>query len=52
MQKFTVSVQAGTVDVARIITHRVRLSDTKTVSDAYTKFELKQDGCIKMVMVP
>lgn len=42
-------IEAGEIDPAFVITHRVRLADAPA---AYKTFRDKQDGCIKVVLKP
>lgn len=42
-------VQSGEIDPSFVITHKVKLEDAPA---AYEKFRDKQDGCIKVVLIP
>ena len=43
------AIQAGAIDPAFVITHRVLLADAPA---AYKTFRDKEDGCIKVVLKP
>jgi threonine dehydrogenase-like Zn-dependent dehydrogenase len=42
-------IEAGEINPSFVITHRLKLNDAP---DAYETFRDKQDGCIKVVLMP
>jgi threonine dehydrogenase-like Zn-dependent dehydrogenase len=49
MDRLMKLIEVGKLDVSPLITHQVKLSDILT---GYEMFANKQDGCIKVMVVP